>query len=282
MIYLNGQLLPDDQARINPADRGFLLGDGVFETMRAYRGHIFQLDAHLDRLVAGANFLGIPLPLSRDALTRGLYATLRANQLSQQGASLRLTLTQGPGPRGLIPPPHPQPTLLITAAPLSRTSFPPAKAIIASTRRNEHSPLAKIKSLNFLDNVLARREAAAQNVDEALLLNTAGNLAEASASNLFIVRDGILQTPPISDGALPGITRTVVLKLAAKLGIPAVETSLAPETLLRAEEAFLTNSIIEIRALVRVEGQLLGNGDVGEITRGLQRAYREAVGSGEL
>jgi branched-chain amino acid aminotransferase len=281
MIYLNGHLLPDDQTRIDPADRGFLLGDGIFETMRSYRGRIFRLDAHLDRLFSGAEFLGIPVPLMRDELARGLSATLEANQLSKRGASLRLTLTRGPGPRGLNPPPRPQPTVLITAAPLTQTSFPPAKAIIANDiRRNEHSPSSKIKSLNYLDNILARQQAEQSGADEALLLNTAGNLAEASTANLFIVKNGTLQTPPIGDGALPGITRSVVLELAAKLGIPAQETSITAYDLPRADEAFLTNSIIEIRPLVQVEGQWLGNGGMGEITQALQRAYQEAVKSG--
>ena len=210
----------------------------------------------------------------------GLSATLEANQLSSRGASLRLTLTRGPGPRGLIPPPRPQPTILITAASLSQTHFPPAKAILAKDiRRNEHSPSSKIKSLNYLDNILARRQAEQAGADEALLLNTAGHLAEASTANLFIVNDGTLQTPPISDGALPGITRSVVLELAAKLSIPAEEISITADDLQRAEEAFLTNSIIEIRPLVEVEGQLLGNGGMGEITRIVQGAYREAVSS---
>ncbi len=282
MIYLNGHLLPDEQAHINPADRGFLLGDGIFETMRSYQGRIFRLDNHLDRLFSGAEFLGIPVPLLRDELARGLSATLEANQLSNRGASLRLTLTRGPGPRGLNPPPRPQPTLLITAASLSQTNFPPAKAILAKDiRRNEHSPSSKIKSLNYLDNILARRQADQAGADEALLLNTAGNLAEASTANLFIVREGTLQTPPISDGALPGVTRSVVLELAAKLGIPAEEISITHDDLQRAEEAFLTNSIIEIRPLVQVEGRWLRDGDVGEITRAFQKAYQEVVGSGE-
>ncbi len=281
MIYLNGDLLPDDQIRIDPADRGFLLGDGIFETMRSYQGRIFRLDAHLDRLFSGAEFLGIPVPLMRDELARGVSATLEANQLSNRGASLRLTLTRGPGPRGLIPPPRPQPTVLITATPLTQTSFPPAKAILAKDiRRNEHSLCSKIKSLNYLDNILARQQAEQAGADEALLLNTAGHLAEASTANLFIDHEGTLQTPPIGDGALPGITRSVVLELAAKLGIPAQETSITADDLPRANEAFLTNSIIEIRPLVQVEGQWLGGGGRGEITLALQRAYHKAVESG--
>jgi branched-chain amino acid aminotransferase len=277
MIYLNGQIITTSDTHIDPSDRGLLLGDGIFETMRAYQGRIFRLDDHLGRLHQGADFLGIPIPLSKDELARGLHATLEANQLSQRDASLRLTLTRGPGPRGLLPPPEPTPTILITAAPLTQTTFPPAVAIIASIRRNEHSPLANIKSLNYLDSILARQEAEIQGADEAILLNTAGNLAEASAANQFVVINGILHTPPIHDGALPGITRAVVLELAKQLGIPAQEPTLTREDLFTAQEAFLTNSLIEIRPLVQVDHHVLGNGEIGNITRQLQSAYREAV-----
>ncbi len=269
MIYLNGKLFPDDKACISPSDRGLLLGDGIFETMRVYKGNIFRLDAHLERFLAGAEFLDIPLPDVGESLSQSLARTLEANALAGSDASLRLTLTRGSGPRGLVPSPQAKPTLLITASPLSVTAYPPATAIISSICRNEHSPLANLKTLNFLDNVLARQEAVKAGADEALLLNTAGNLAEASAANLFVVFDGILHTPPLSDGPLPGITRAVVLELAEGLDIPAVETSLKPEQLFAAEEAFLTNSLIEVRALVKVDGQNIGDGREGEITREL-------------
>ncbi len=226
MVYLNGQLHPRAEARIDPTDRGLLLGDGLFETMRADRGRIF-----------------------------------------------RLTLTRGPGPRGLLPPPDPRPTLLITASHLPSTPHPPATAHIASIRRNEHSPLSNIKSLNYLDNLIARQEALAHGADEALLLNTAGHLAEASSANLFVVTDGILHTPSLTDGALPGITRAVVLEVAAELGLPAAETSLTPLDLARADEAFLTNSLMGIRALVKVRGQPVGRGEAGPITRQVQERY---------
>ncbi|OQY26527.1 MAG: hypothetical protein B6I38_11185 [Anaerolineaceae bacterium 4572_5.1] len=278
MFYLNGKLLPDSEACISPSDRGLLLGDGLFETMRAYQGHIFRADAHLARLLAGAEFLGIDVPVGEGDLLRALSRTLEANGLAQSDASLRLTLTRGTGPRGLVPSPNARPTLLITASPLKAIVHPSATAIIASVRRNEHSPLANLKTLNFLDNVLARREAVGAGADEALMLNTAENLAEASAANLFAVFDGVLHTPPVGDGALPGVTRAVVMELSQGLDIPVVvEASLAPERLFTAQEAFLTNSLIEIQPLVIVNGRRIGEGEAGEMTRRLQDAYKETV-----
>ena len=277
MIYLNGELLPDDEACISPADRGLLLGDGLFETMRVYQGDIFRVDAHLERLLAGADFLGIPVPVVGEGLPQALSRTLAANGLARSDASLRLTLTRGTGPRGLLPPPNAQPTLLITATPLGATTFSPATAIIAGPRRNEYSPLSNLKTLNFLDNILARREAAEAGADEALLLNTAGNLAEASAANLFAVFEGVLHTPPLSDGVLPGITRAVVLELAQGLDIPVVEASLAPGQLFTAEEAFFTNSLIGIRPLVKVNARAIGTGKLGNLTLAIKTAYQEMV-----
>ncbi|MBS1249897.1 MAG: D-alanine aminotransferase [Chloroflexi bacterium] len=277
MIYLNGRLLPDEETRISPADRGLLLGDGLFETMRAYQGEIFRLRAHLHRLLTSADFLGIPIPDVGEELSQALARTLEANDLSHSDASLRLTLTRGVGPRGLVPPRNTQPTLLITAAPLERTEFPPATAILASVCRNEHSPLANLKTLNYLDNILARQEAVQRGADEALLRNTAGNLAEASAANLFVVFEGVLRSPPLSDGALPGITRGVVMELAQELDIPLVEASLSPERLFEADEAFLTNSLIEVRPLLKVNGREIGDGEVGEITRRIRAGYRKEI-----
>jgi len=274
LVYLNGQLLPLSQARIDPTDRGLLLGDGLFETMRAEAGRIFRLGAHLARLRSGAGVLRLPLSLSDDELSAALQMTLAANELTTSSAALRLTLTRGLGPRGLLPPTDPRPTLLMTTSQLPDSPLAPATAHIASIRRNEHSPLSNLKSLNYLDNLLARQEAAAHGADEALLLNTAGHLAEASSANLFVVMGGVLRTPPLADGVLPGITRAVVLELAAEMGQPAVEASLTPADLARAEEAFLTNSMIGVRALVRVGEQRVGRGEAGSITQQLETRYR--------
>lgn len=247
VVWLNGRLSAEDEARIAPADRGLLLGDGLFETLRVAGEHPVRLDRHLARLRAGAAVLGLPVPLDDAGLAAAMAALLRRCGL--EDASLRLTLTRGPGPRGLLPPAEPAPTLLITAAPLP-PPLPPARVVVArDTRRNEHSPLARIKSLSYLDGVLARQEAARCGADDALLLNTAGRVAEASAANLFLVLDGVMVTPPVSEGALPGVMRAAVMEATA-----VVERPVTVEDLDRAEEVFLTSSL-GVRSVVMVEGR---------------------------
>jgi branched-chain amino acid aminotransferase len=276
MIFLNGRILPSGEASLDPRDRGFLLGDGLFETLPCLAGQAVRMDEHLARLEAGAGVLGIPLPCPIDEIRLGAMRVLEANGLERADAALRITLSRGPGPRGLLPPEESEPTLMITAAALESRPQAPASAIIATTRRNEHSPLANLKTLNYLDNVLARREAAERGADEALLLNTAGRLASASAANLILVRDGRLLTPPVADGILPGITRALVLEIAGGLGIEAAETPLEREDLWDAQEAFVTNSLIELRPLVRVDDRAIGDGQPGPTTRRLHQSY-EAV-----
>ena len=277
MIYLNGDIIPEDRAKISPADRGLLLGDGIFETLRAYKGRIFRLDAHLERLIAGANFLQIPLPISREALSTALVSTLEANHLSRSDAVLRLTLTRGIAPRGLRTPANPKPTLLITAFSIENLNKPLAKVMIANIRRNQYSPLATIKSLNFLDNILARQEATAQGFDEALLLNCEGQVAEASAANVFIVCESKILTPQISDGALPGVTRAVILDLAESLSLTTKECSLDHADFEKADEAFLTNSLIEIQSIIQVGEQIIGHGEIGPITAKLIKALKGLI-----
>ena len=252
VIHLNGRLLTEADVRIDPTDRGLTLGDGLFETLRARDGHALRLSRHLGRLRAGAAVLGLDVPYSDQDLGRHLAETLAANGLAD--GVLRLTLTRGPSVRGVLPSGPSSPTLMITAS--SHDAAPgPASVIIATvTRRNEHSPLARCKCLNFLDNILARQEAEKLGADEALLLNTAGRLAEASAANLFAVIGAELLTPPIGDGALPGVMRADVME---RLG--GRECPLAPDDLARASEAFLTNSL-GIRPLCAVDGVPLGPG----------------------
>jgi branched-chain amino acid aminotransferase len=261
ILWLNGALVPAEQARIDPADRGFTLGDGVFETLAAADFRPLRLDRHLARLREGAAVLRIPVPVEDAVLAAGLAALLEANGIAS--GSLRLTLARGPGPRGLALPAEPNPTLLATAAPAAPAP-PPARAIIATrTRRNEFSPLARIKSLNTLDNIIARTEAAERGADEAILLNTAGQVAESSIANLFVVLDGRLVTPPVSAGALPGIRRAEILAAGG-----AEERVVGPEDLLRAEEAFLTSSL-SLRPLIAVDGRPIGPGLPGPAFRAL-------------
>jgi branched-chain amino acid aminotransferase len=230
-VWLNGALLPAAAARIDPADRGFTLGDGVFETILALAGTPRHLDLHLARLRQGACVLGIDIPYA-DAMLGEALATV-ANGAD---AALRVTLTRGPMARGVLPTGMARSTLLITAGAL-QAAPPPARVMIAQiTRRNEYSPLAAIKSLNYGDNILARQEAARFGFDDALLLNTRGNLAEATAANLFLLIGNQWVTPPVADGALPGIRRALIVGRGH-----AQERTIAGSDILRAKAGFLAN-----------------------------------------
>ena len=263
-VWLDGRILEAEQARIAPSDRGFTLADGLYETLRARGGRALRLASHLARLHSGAGALGIPLPRSEKEIADAMAALLAANALTD--GILRLTLTRGPAPRGLATPTEIHPTLLIAAFPAAAEA-PPAKAIVATvTRRNEFSPTARFKTLNALDNVLAKREAEAKRADDALLLNTQGRLAESTVANLFLVIDGDVLTPAVAEGALPGVLRAEVID---RLGANA--TQLNPADLASASEAFLTNAN-GIRALVAVDGKAIGGGREGPVTARLKAA----------
>ena len=250
MLWLNGALAEESLARIDPTDRGFTLGDGLFETIRRQGGRILHLDRHLARLRHGAGFLGIPLTWQDGALAAGAAALIEADRLGD--AVLRLTLTRGPGQRGILPPAEPRPTLLITAAALP-APMPPARAIIATvTRRNEASPLSRFKTLNYLDNIIARGEALRRGADDAILLNTQGRVAEASVANVFALHGGRLLTPPVEDGALPGIMRGLLIERCG-----AVEAPLVPADLAAADAVFLSSSL-GLRPVLTIDGYAIG------------------------
>lgn len=256
-IWLNGRMLPAAEARIDPADRGFTLGDGLFETIRIKDGQPRHLPRHLARLTAGADLLRLPLPYDTATLSEAMTALIQATGLTD--GVLRLTLSRGTGARGVLPPPDARPTALMTAAPAAHMTAPVAAVIARSTRRNEHSPLSRLKSLNYLDSILARQEAAERGADEALLLNCAGRLAESSIANLFLSIGGRLLTPPAADGALPGIRRALILERHG-----AAEAPLTPDDFARADEAILTNSL-GLRPLLSVDGTPVGNGAAGPV-----------------
>lgn len=270
--WLDGALLPDAATAFPITDRGLLLGEGLFETLLAWEGTVLEQDAHLERLGRSARALALTLAWSAAELGAAFTALLKANDLQRGRAVLRLTLTGGDGPRGLLPPASPQPRLLITARPAAEAPADPATVVIAPFAVAAASPLRGHKTLSALEQVLARRHAAAAGADEALLLNTAGHLVEASAANLFLVRDGRLLTPPLADGALPGVTRARVLALASEAGIPATaDRSLTAVDLAAADEAFLTNSLIGLRPVGSAAGRILG---VGPLTAKLRDALR--------
>lgn len=254
-IWLNGRFVEGAKARLDVADRGFTLGDGLFETLAVRHGKALRVRAHLARLGAGARVLRLPVPYDDAALGRALTDTVRMNNI--RDGALRLTLSRGAGARGLAPPDNPSPTVVITA----EAGLPPetpARAVVAKdSRRDEGSALSRLKSLNYLEGVLARMEARAAGADEALLLNTHGRIADGAASTLFVFLGDWLLTPALEEGALPGIVRAAALR---ELG--AVERALAPEDVHRAGEAVLANSL-GVRALVALDGRPIGSGREG-------------------
>lgn len=279
MIYHNGTFLLPDEFRINPDDRGLLLGDGIFETMRVYEGRVFCLHAHYERMAHGAGILKIPVPVTAGAFETAILELIGKNGLDNKNATIRVTLTRGPGLRGLLPPANIQPTLMITATPFSAQAQKPLTLhICKQTRRNEQSPLSQIKSLCYLDNILARMEAIENHADDAILLNTKGHIASASAANIFMVSDkGVIITPTIEEGVLPGITRHTIISICKDNNIPLVEKSVTIEELNTAKEVFISNSVIEIQAVFSIDGRVIDTGEAGGITTKLQNAYQETV-----
>ena len=279
LIWHDGQLLTPDQAVCSCLDRGRLYGDGLFETMRAYSGRIFRLDAHLARLAAAAEQLYLRLPMTTEELRAAVHAPLAASGLAD--AYVRLTVTRGVGGH-YSELDTSTPSVTVWVRPLA--GYPQElydigmSAVLASARRNEHSPLSNLKTLNYLGNILARAKAHQAGADEAVFLNTAGGLAEASASNLSIVdRQQRVLTPPVAAGVLPGITRACVLELCVAAGISCAEEPLEVDELREATEAFLTGSIMEVMPLTRFEGEPIGSGEVGPVTGRIGEAYRRLV-----
>jgi branched-chain amino acid aminotransferase len=255
-LWLNGRLVETDAARIAPSDRGFLLADGLFETIRASAGGLLWLDDHLARLHAGAALLGIPAPLSDDAIAAGLKSLVDASGLVD--AAVRLTLTRGPSSRrGLWPPDEPPaPTLLGSIAPLAAPAA--ARLIVCTaTRRNEFSPLSGIKHIAYGDSILARREALAKGATDAVLLNTRDKVSCCTVGNIFVRLDGGWVTPPLSDGPLPGLARA---RLLARIG--AQERTLSVRDLQNTHEAIITNSL-GVTAVAHLEGRALDALSIG-------------------
>lgn len=282
IVYLNGSLIPRSKAWVSVFDHGFLYGYGLFETMRAYNGRIFLLERHIKRLLGGAEAIG--LSLDGIDLSQACIETLAANNLKE--ARLRLTVTRGEVESFPGPAVSRNPTVLVTANRYSPLPFEiyerGFKAGISSHRRCRQSSLSALKTTNYLGNVLARLEAGACGLDEALLLNELGEITEGSISNVFFVTSSSeLITPPLTSGLLPGITREAVIELAKAQGITASEKTVKPKDLGRLAGAFLTNSVMELMPLVevRVRGKAItiGTGRAEELTKRLMSAYRQMV-----
>ena len=273
IVWVNGERQADEARHLSARDRGFTLGDGVFETMRARNGAVFRLDRHLARLDRALTVLEIRAPRQ----LRG-WVIEAAAAAGAPEAAIRLTVTRGPGPAGVAPPPQSRPTVTISAGPLP--NFPASiyteglKAHVASGRRNEFAMTAGLKTLAYADASAGLLEAQRAGADEALFLDTQGHCSEATASNLFAWAGGTLVTPPVSCGALPGITRESVVELARGDGVAVAERVLGLDELLAADEAFLTSSLRGIVPMVRVGKAQIGRGSPGEFTRRMTAAYR--------
>lgn len=279
-VYCNDRFVPQEEAVVSVFDHGFLYGDGVYETLRAYRGRVFQLAEHLARLERSASRIQLHLPVSRERLAGLVRESLSRNQL--QEAYLRITVSRGAGEIGLDPALCKSPTLVIIARPFQ--PYPESiytegvSVIVARTRRNLPEALPpQVKSLNFLNNILAKMEAKAAGAHEALMLNHREELTEGTTSNVFAVQGGRLRTPSVECGLLEGITRGLVLQAAAELGIPAEETRLTVADLMQAEECFLTNTTQEVLPVTRVDGRMIGDGRPGGMTRRLHASFRAGL-----
>ena len=281
-IWLNGQLVNPDQAVVNVFDHGLLYGDGVFEGIRAYNGRVFKLASHLKRLYASAAAVRLEIPYEVDVLAQAIRDTVKAND--RREAYIRLCVTRGVGSLGLNPFLCKKANVFIIADTISM--YPPQlyengmEVVIAKTIRNHpHALCPSIKSLNYLNNILAKIEAIDAGVLEAVMLNHEGNVAECTGDNIFIVRDGDrgrpeLVTPPKSAGVLEGVTMATVLSLAGDQGFDATRADLKPEDLYQANEVFLTGSAAEVIPVTKIDGKTIGGGAPGPVTRQLVEAFR--------
>jgi branched-chain amino acid aminotransferase len=277
IVNLNGKLTPSEKAVVSVFDHGLLYGDGVFEGIRAYNGRVFRLPEHIKRLYDSAKALMISIPLAPQAMSRELLRTLAANR--QRDAYIRLVVTRGPGDLGLGPENCSVPTwfIITDAIKLYPERFYQEGLSIAtvSTRRNANEALSpKIKSLNYLNNIMAKVEAQQRGCPEAILLTQDGYVAECTGDNLFILQNGRLLTPPTSLGCLDGITRQAVLELARKLKLPAAEEVFTRYDVFTAEESFLTGTAAEVVPVVRVDGRPVGSGKPGPVTQRLRKAFQ--------
>ncbi len=280
VTYVNGRFVPREEAAVSVFDHGFLYGDGVFEGIRAYNGRVFRLEAHLDRLYQSAKTILLEIPLSREEMREAILETLRRNGL--RDAYIRPVVSRGVGDLGLDPRKCGRPTVVVIADAIQL--YPPEayqrglRTVTASVRKVRPDMLnPRVKSLNYLNNILARIEANRAGVDEAIMLSADGYVAECSADNIFIVRGGELWTPPPYLGILLGVTREAVLGLARVQGIPAEERVFTLHDVYTADECFLTGTGAEVGPVVEVDGRAVGDGRPGPITARLLAAFHEMV-----
>ena len=276
-VYLNNKIVPSAEAKVSVFDHGFLYGDGIYETMRVYDGVVFMFDEHLQRLFRSASLIGLDIKKDIAEIKVAVYETLQANSLSN--AYMRITVSRGYGAVGLDPDLCKEPSFVVITNDFK--DYPKAyyqegiKLRIATVRRNLREAInPRIKSLNFLNNVLAKIEAKKTDAHEAIMLNAAGHIAEGTISNIFFVRDGVLHTPSVDCGILDGITRAMVLDLAIKNGTTVKEGEYTPEEIYQASEVFITNTTMEVMPVNRIDDITYTIGDTAGL---LLKKYRQEV-----
>ena len=279
-IYINGEFHDKENAKISVYDHGLLYGDGVFEGMRSYSGKVFRLEQHLDRLYESALAICLRIPISKEQMALDVNKTLQVNSFTN--AYIRLVVTRGSGSLGLDPNRTSNPQVIIIADSISL--YPEEhyqnglKIITASTIRSHPAALSpRVKSLNYLNNIMAKIEGLQAGCIEALMLNHKGEVAECTGDNIFIVKNGTILTPPKDAGILEGLTRNAILDLAKELGIVAHETTLTRHDLFVADECFLTGSAAEVIPVVSLDSRPIGQGKVGPVTTKLMAAFKKLV-----
>ena len=280
VIYLNGEFVGKEDAKVSVYDHGFLYGDGVFEGIRSYSGNVFRLEEHLERLYDSAKSIMLEIPHTVEEITELVVETLRRNKLKD--AYIRLVVSRGIGNLGLDPFSCAKPNVIVIAEPLSL--FPKAlyetgiEIVSVASRRSRSDVLSpKVKSLNYMNNILVKIEASLAGVSEALMLNDQGYVAEGSADNIFIVRKNKLLTPPGYVGALEGITRNAIMEVAAEKGYEVEEGVFTRHDVYVADEVFLTGTAAEVIAVVKVDGRVIGDGTPGPVTNDLLGSFRQLV-----
>jgi branched-chain amino acid aminotransferase len=277
-IYINGKFYDKENAKVSVYDHGFLYGDGIFEGMRSYGGKVFRLKQHLDRLWASAKAIWLKMPITQEEMAKAVNDTLAKNNI--QDGYIRLVVTRGAGALGLDPNRCSDPQVIVIADHIQlypKEMYEKGLEIItASTIRNHAAALnPRIKSLNYLNNIMAKIEGLQAGCVEALMLNAKGEVAECTADNIFIVRRGTLQTPPIDAGILEGITRDAVIELAGEMKIPLQQIALTRHDIFIADECFITGSAAEIIPVVKLDSRVIGDGKPGPITKKLTERFHQ-------
>jgi len=280
LIYIDGEYYPKSQAKISVFDHGLLYGDGVFEGIRAYNGTVFKLKEHIDRMYQSAHSMMLQIPLTKEQVTEAVLETLRKNNMKD--AYIRLVVTRGVGDLGLDPRKCPKATVIIIAGAIvlhgNEAKEKGITTLISWVRRHPVDATShEIKSLNYLNSVMAKIEANEAGADEAICLDKNGFVAEGVGENIFIVKNGRLFTPPVCSGALPGITAQVAARLAAKLGVEVTESNITPYQLFNADEVFFTGTAAEIVPIREVNKRQIGDGKPGPITKTLIAAFQKVV-----